>query len=191
MSPLMDGHCDLATYRRVLGVLYGLHAPLEHLLVAYSAGVSDMLDMRERLRVRLLRRDLLRVGMTEAEVDQLPLSAALPSVDTKGRFLGALYVREGSVLGGQALARKLDPLFGSIDLEGRRFFAGEANAGRLWRACCDAIEVAADQGHLAEMMEAAQATFDAIENWLDAAVADPRALEFRGLSSKSAFERLQ
>ncbi len=167
MRPLLDGCSDAPEYRRVLGHLFGFHAPLEHALFAAGAWLPDALGMDRRLRVAALRRDLGDLGMGTAEIEALPLVRALPRLDSAGRALGALYVREGSTLGGKVMAARLDPLLGAGELSGRRFLNGDADAGSSWRSCCVVIETAAAQGQLADMVAGAQETFAAFEAWLD------------------------
>ncbi len=167
MRPLLGGCSDAGEYRRVLEHLFGFHAPLEQALFAAEAPLPATLGMNQRRRVAALRRDLGDLGMGAAGIDGLPLVRALPRLDTAGRALGALYVREGSTLGGKVMAAKLDPLLGAGEMSGRRFLSGDDDAGSSWRSCCGAIEMAATQGHLVDMVAGAQETFAAFEAWLD------------------------
>jgi hypothetical protein len=62
-----------------------------------------------------------------------PMHGADIGFDTPARRLGALYVVEGSTLGGRHLARNLDPLLGSTESAGRRFFLGRgADTNAAW-----------------------------------------------------------
>ena len=60
--------------------------------------------MEQRYRAPLILEDLARLGFPA----QPPLCLAMPSLRTHAQLLGALYVMEGSTLGGQVIARQLD-----------------------------------------------------------------------------------
>ena len=87
-----------------------------------------------------------------------------PSLTGDGDYLGALYVVEGSTLGGAFIARALAPIAG----ENRRFFLGHGGEnGRLWRgfvARLDRLDAAPEQADAAE--RAADLTFAAFERWM-------------------------
>ncbi len=170
LKPLMTGEIDRAGYRELLMRLYGFHAPLEQALVSSAAELKLDLDMDRRLRVALLRSDMRDLGLDERAIGDLPTTASNPALTSEGAVLGALYVREGSTLGGKVLARRLDAVFDPGVLRGRRFLTGDGEDGGLWRSCGEAIEAAALRGHLAAMIATANATFLAFEAWLDGVV---------------------
>jgi heme oxygenase len=165
LQPLSVGKISRDAYKTLLTRLYGFHAPLERAIVAAGAGRPD-LQIDRRQRAALLRRDLVDLGLSEADIDALPTSTAVAAPRTPGRLLGALYVREGATLGGRQLARQCDGLFGPDTPTGRRFFSGQPDDPRLWQSLCAAIETAADEGHLPDMIDGAKETFDAMELWL-------------------------
>jgi heme oxygenase len=160
LGALARGDIGLDDYRRLLARLYGLHFPLERALIAAAAlyGLAPV-----GARAHLLARDLLDLGATQAQIARLP-GIDTPCLDGPGLFLGALYVREGSLLGATHLATALDPLLGEGEARGRRFLAsGEA---ALWRDCCASLEAGAEQGLLPQIIDGADATFRMIERWL-------------------------
>jgi heme oxygenase len=169
MAALASGAIDLPAYRALLGRLYGFHAPLENLLAvsewAERAEVQSVLSPR----AQLLRDDLQDLGADESAVERLPMAAAsmFPDFSAYGCFVGCLYVRAGSTLGGRLLSRALDPLLGTDNQLGRRFLAGCNGADLQWRQCCIAIEQATAGGHWNDMLTGANATFAALEGWLD------------------------
>lgn len=167
LETLAAGTMKIDAYRKLLGRLYGFHFPLEAELMAASWGEPFDLRMRERARVHRLRRDLLDLGSTCENIAALPLIDDLPILDSFGKFLGCLYVREGSTQGAAYLAKALDPLFGPTNVRGRRFLAPAAGDGELWRICCDALEEAGDRGFVPDMLAGAEQTFHAIESWLE------------------------
>lgn len=150
-------------YASLLAILYGFHQPLEAALVSHAGWQHSDLRMHERCRAHLLREDLSELGWIS--VADLPLAEPPADLGAPGRLLGCLYVREGSMLGGRVLARKLDYLLGTCSA-GRLFFSGRDNDPALWRACCTAIEGNNDKAEVNAMVLAAQETFESFERWI-------------------------
>jgi heme oxygenase (biliverdin-IX-beta and delta-forming) len=164
---LSEGTMSHSDYRALLSALYGFHRPLEIALRKTPAAWWHGLDVQPRLRAHRLAEDLADLGFDWTSAELLPFAKIKP-IDTPGRLLGCLYVREGATPGGQVLARSLDPLLGSGDA-GRRFLTGTRDTGRLWGEVCDALEAAGDGGHLDDIVEGARATSDAFEIWMNRA----------------------
>jgi heme oxygenase len=171
MAALASGAIDLPAYRALLGRLYGFHAPLENLLAASEWAERAELQSVLSPRAKLLRDDLLDLGADESAVEGLPKAAAsmFPNLSAYGHLVGCLYVRAGSTLGGRLLSRALDPLLGPDTQLGRRFLAGGNGADVQWRQCCVAIEQATAEGHWDDMLTGVNATFAALESWLNSA----------------------
>lgn len=110
---------DRAGYAAFLSAQAAAHLPVESALDAAGAE-SVQLDWPERRRAALLRADLAELGM---QADEL----AGPDLAGEPVLLGAIYVLEGSRLGGAYLARSV-PL--SLP---RRFLSAPAAPG-AWRA---------------------------------------------------------
>jgi heme oxygenase len=89
---------DPADYGRFLQAQAGAFAPMEAALDA--AGVTAIVpDWPDRRRSHALSADLSGLGLTE------PAPVAVPVLTTEAAILGALYVLEGSRLGGALLVR--------------------------------------------------------------------------------------
>jgi heme oxygenase (biliverdin-IX-beta and delta-forming) len=164
-AALADGVISPPSYRELLIRLYGFHAPLETLLVKAVSTASIDLQMQRRLRAARLRSDLQDLGVDQVAINRIPLATAMPNLSTTGRTIGALYVREGSTLGGRILARRLDNILGH-GFSGRQFLAGDGDDSRLWAACCGVVEQHATSGYLDDMVNGAIDTFDCLERWL-------------------------
>ncbi|WP_270933264.1 biliverdin-producing heme oxygenase [Falsiroseomonas oryzae] len=158
---LAEGRITRAGYVALLRRLLGFHVALEARLAEAPPLDRFGLDVAARRRAPLLRADLAWFGAA-AEGPMAPL----PCYATAAAALGALYVAEGSTLGGRHLARGLDALL-LPGPEGRRFLMGHgARHGEMWRACCAAIELCgAEPGARAAMIRAALETFAAFEAW--------------------------
>jgi len=150
------GTITLADYRALLIRLYGFYLPFEH-----AVGSED-------LRTQWLARDLASLGTDEAAVSHIPLCADFPSYDGPEDRLGALYVVEGSALGGRQLSRGLDRLLGEDPVEGRRFFAGRcAGTGDAWVDFLARLaSVGSEPQGRAALVRAAIETFELFEIWL-------------------------
>lgn len=83
-------------------------------------------------------------------------------------MLGALYVVEGSGLGGATLARRLEGLVGHGVLDGRRFFSGHGSrTGDAWRAYLLRLSNASPASEVrATIVATALATFALFEQWI-------------------------
>jgi heme oxygenase len=108
------------------------------------------------------------VGVEATTVARIRLCADIPRYDGLERRLGALYVVEGSALGGRVLCRGLDRLLGVEAIEGRRFFAGRgAGTGDAWRGFLDRLAtVGPEPIGRAALVSGAIETFEAFETWL-------------------------
>lgn len=118
--------------------------------VERAAPTALLPDWPERRRAALLRDDLDRLGVTR------PAEGRAPSLASPAAVLGAVYVLEGSRLGGRLLARSVPAHFP------RRFLtAGEP---RLWRALVAALdENLADPADRAKAVAAAREVFALFE----------------------------
>jgi len=131
--PLMAPDLSRATYAQVLACFYPLIAAWEawseaHAPLPLRALVAD------RRRAPLLERDLRTLGAELPAVHDFP-AARIPHIDSEeAAFLGAMYVIEGSTLGGQHIARHVEPLLGFAADAGTAYFRGYgAETGARWR----------------------------------------------------------
>ena len=84
-------------------------------------------------KVELLERDLL-ILQGDAPIADLPLPAALPKMETLNALLGALYVIEGSSLGGQVIYREVQKKLSLDSATGAAFFFGDGvQTFPLWK----------------------------------------------------------
>jgi heme oxygenase len=157
LSGVQHGTISLRDYRALLGRLYGFYLPFERAIGG------------DPLRTHWLVQDLAWLGVDATALARIRLCTAIPGYDCSARRLGALYVVEGSALGGRLLCRGLDRLLGASHVDGRRFFAGHgADTGMAWAAVMDRIAATgAEPVGRAAMVCAATETFEVFENWLN------------------------
>ena len=151
-------------YRDLLARLYGFHAAFDLEMQAAPAAFAQDIDLPARARADLIADDLVALGVSRAGVAALPRCEDLPRLSGEGDRLGALYVVEGSTLGGVFIARALAATAGNA----HRFFLGhESDHSRLWRDLVrrlDKLDATPEEAAAAEF--AALATFDAFERWM-------------------------
>jgi heme oxygenase (biliverdin-IX-beta and delta-forming) len=148
----------LAGYRDLLARFRGFHAAYEP---AIGAGLADEAFLGPRRRLGRLDADLAHLGLDAAAIAHLPAPPA-PRLDGPAA-LGALYVLEGSTLGGQVIGRRIAALHG-LETDGLAYYrAHGAATGAMWTAFRARLETVADETALTE---AAVATFRAIRVWL-------------------------
>lgn len=152
---LTTGTLTPATLEHFLGKLYGFLVPYEAQLRRHDFGPEWQLELRQR--AHLIREDL-------PLADALPLCPALPPLATRAQMLGALYVLEGSTLGGQVITRQL----AKAGLGQRRYFAGHAeHTGPLWKSFCQLLAAEATDDNQAEIVRSAIQTFQALHAWIE------------------------
>lgn len=155
LAAVAAGRIDIAGYRSLLHRLHGFYRPFEA-----AAGLPP-------LRSDWLARDLDAIGAAPGGTRHW--CARLPPLDSSEAILGALYVVEGSALGGRGLARQLGGLLGENTLVGRRFFASDgADPGIAWRAFVDQLAaVPAAARAQRTVIGAAVGVFGSFETWLE------------------------
>ncbi len=157
LAAVQDETITRADYVRLLGRLYGFYTAFEA-----AAGLSPT-------RSEWLEHDLTALGVSPSQRAGLPVCSGFPDLATPEAVLGALYVVEGSALGGVGLARHLDGVVGERSLDGRRFFSGrQAETGAAWKAYLQRLSAASVAStDRATVIFAANATFAVFERWLD------------------------
>lgn len=173
-SPMAASHIDLATYHDILTRYLEAHAAVESALEPWASELSRMgvaLDVRRK--VPLLVRDLTVTASRLARVPDTgaPLTFVLP---TLAAAFGALYVVEGSTLGGQHILKGLT----NTDLvranclgadAGLAYFNGYgAETAVMWRNFLTALgnADAADPASRDAVIQGAQSTFSLFEHVL-------------------------
>lgn len=166
LAPLLRSGLDRRHYGQVLRALLWLHQPLQASLAAGIARFGGGYELADR--VAWLRADLGFLGVAAdlpAEAWQAPVAA------TPRELAGMLYVVEGSMLGGQVIARQLAA---SLDLgvgTGASFFNGW---GRETPARWQAFWIHADvltNGGTDEACAAAAGLFESLLPGFDQALA--------------------
>ncbi|MCA3693210.1 biliverdin-producing heme oxygenase [Aquidulcibacter sp.] len=158
---LMDETIALPAYLLLLGRLHGYHSGLEQALdsaVFPERAQAPKVDYRSQ---RLLKdmEDLGSSGLGHTE------NVAHTDIKSYGAYLGVLYVREGSMMGGRALAAKLDHLC-SDQASGRSFFQGGSGDGASWQRLCRALDGLNEPEAQDQALQAALTSFQLFDTWM-------------------------
>ncbi len=165
---LPDSIRTIGDYRAWLGRFFGMYLPLEEFFRGFSAWGDWKIDLNALGQARALRQDLIALDCDPCSIE-LAAGDALPRLTSFAEALGALYVLEGSKLGGRMILRELLPRLSSEIAGAWTFFEGHgAETGARWvdfRSSLDAF-CAAEPAALDSVIEGANATFSAIHRWM-------------------------
>lgn len=167
LSSLMKPSLTRDVYVEVLKKFYGFFSPLEEKL-SEAFRATDLNEMiQSRLKVPLLQKDLVFFGLDLAKI---PHCENLSFLDTPAQCFGALYVTEGSTLGGQVISKTIRQSLEITSETGGSYFSGYGSQTMaVWAQTCKALEKFAFE-HEAErpqMIDAAAETFDQLRQWFD------------------------
>ena len=159
--PLMAPDLTRATYARVLECMYPLLSAWE--VWAAEHAPADLADLvAARRRSPMMRDDLLTLNAPLPEVHAFD-AAKIPGLPSRAAFLGAMYVIEGSALGGQYIAAHVGPLLQLTPGAGCSYFAGYgAETGSKWNEF-KAVVAAVDDRDSVGVIAAAKAMFAVFE----------------------------
>jgi heme oxygenase (biliverdin-IX-beta and delta-forming) len=155
-------------YSLLLQRFWGFYAPLEEHLLALHMRALYPFDSEQRRKVPLLKTDLQKLGLTEAEIRALPRCSELPDCTHYPQVFGCWYVVEGATLGGQLISRHMRAALGISREQGCAFFTSYGEqVGTMWKEFCGSLKVAAAvPGAEAVIIEAACQTFITLDRWL-------------------------
>ena len=141
---------------------YGFHAAWEPAL----EGVVPASLLRPRLKLPLLRHDLQSLGLDAKRLDSLPACAdAAILCASEAAAAGALYVLEGSTLGGRIIGRTLEAAHW---YPAQRLLYWEpygSDIGRRWSETLAYLD-SLPPGKSDVIVQGAVATFDLLRAWL-------------------------
>lgn len=153
-------------YRSFLVAQLGFHRPLEARFSRHEGLAAAVPDYPRRKKSHLLEDDLVALGMSVDQVRSLPQLERLPALDSLEQMLGALYVLEGSTLGGQFLVRHVGSVLPHLVPAATHFLdAYGRETGAMWKSFRNHVAAAATQLDQDALVRSATATFAAIKSW--------------------------
>jgi heme oxygenase len=154
-------------YRSVLRRFHGVHRTAEAAFQDLEGWDAIGIDPAERRKLPLLEADLRVLGDDDEAFAALPVGAPLPPLTDLPRALGAMYVLEGSTLGGRYITKSVGTTLGLTPGRGCSYFASYGDrVGPMWKSFGAAVDAFATTEELrATIAESADATFRAIDAW--------------------------
>lgn len=152
-------------YAALLGIFYSYFGGLE-LAMSKHPDLSFLPDYAQRRKSSALANDLV---VLDANLPPLALANKLPHIENYLQTIGAMYVMEGSTLGGKFIAKMIQKQLNMEEDTGLSFFKGYGEeTENMWQI----FKTAIDQLKLKEednitVIESANDTFLQFSNWFD------------------------
>ena len=165
LEDALDWRTRVATrdgYRDILARFHGFHAAYEP---AIGDALADAAFWEPRRRLAALEADLAHLGMPEPDIAALPRPSAVTFADAAAA-MGALYVLEGSTLGGQVIGRHIGALHGFADAGLVYYRAHGRQTGVMWNAFRARLDRLSSDAEAEAALASGTATFDALKAWL-------------------------
>lgn len=150
-------------YATILKMFYGFFHPLEKIIGQYVTK-NVLVDIDERRNSLFIVSDLKAMGYS---TEQLSVCNELPKINSSLTALGALYVLEGSTLGGRMISKMLmkNP-FVKFDESNLNFFSGyKENTGSKWTYFLSVIDQYSEDADV--IVAAANETFTCLTKWME------------------------
>ncbi len=165
MMPMLKGAQTLEDYASILQLFYGFFAPLEEKLHQHIT--TDILpDIKERRSAGRILHDLKAIHSS----DILQKTNNLPTINNFVQALGALYVLEGSTLGGMIIAKMLKSKNGlHITNEQLTFFNGYGEKTMaMWNSFKQTLnDTITTEAEIQEVVTTANQTFEKLKLWIE------------------------
>ncbi|RDC57843.1 biliverdin-producing heme oxygenase [Pedobacter chinensis] len=115
VNEIMNNSLSIDDYKKLLTINYIIHQKLENKLAnMLDADLADKLDMKNRLKLSALEKDLNYWKIDSLTLPGLDFELFIPEKNN-AEVLGALYVLEGATLGGNVIKKHIlaNPNFGA------------------------------------------------------------------------------
>lgn len=156
---------SLQDYLHILQIFYAYFGALEDQIDKYI-GADQLSDYAARRKTLSIKEDILALN---GIVPEKAMAADLPVIDDVLKAFGALYVIEGSTLGGQVISKMISKKLELATDEGLSFFRsyGEDTMA-MWDSFKVVLESHANTQHEADVItRAANETFQKFKVWME------------------------
>ncbi len=168
MQPIGNRTLTRENYTLILRKFYGFFQPLEIKIKQIPQLEYYLPDLSERRQAHRIISDLNQVTDMATAPENIPLCLHLPSITNPSEALGALYVLEGSTLGGKFISKIILETLGFTPASGTAFFSGYgAETGLKWKKFQEALVtyITGQPAQEAAVIAAADDTFRKLEQW--------------------------
>jgi heme oxygenase len=168
LRALLSDAISLDQYTAVQKRFYGFYRPIETRLISIRGWDDSEFELANRLKLPLLRGDLISLAVDAEQLPRLPCCDRIPSLGTVPEALGCLYVLEGSTLGGKIITRHLKKILPLDESRGCSFFNSYGNdVGRMWSSFLKVLERHCERHSDADVViHSAYQTFASLDRWL-------------------------
>ena len=158
-----------ARYRWFLEKMYGFYGPIEaNLEVRLGPFEKAGFDFSTRRKSSALLLDLLAIGVTRPELDELCLCETSFEINSPAQALGVLFVLEELIVGGEFVRQLISQRMGVDPDKAARFLAGYgANTVLMSRELSRVLASNISKKEEEEAIEAAQSVFADLLKWLE------------------------
>lgn len=165
LVPKLQAISSALDYVALLKAFYGYFFPVEQ-LIDQHINHSHLTDIDHRRKAGYILKDL---EVLRQSIIHLPLATTLPAINNVYQAFGALYVLEGSTLGGRGITKMLlkNGAAGIKENEVTFFNGYGTETGPRWMAFLQSLNsIASNDDDVAEMVKAANDTFYFFKLWL-------------------------
>lgn len=166
MFPVIKNISSREQYAGLLKLFYGYYKPLQD-GIDEKLDTSLLVDYEQRRRPGWILDDLETIGEPSASI---AICQNLPGIDSNAAAFGALYVMEGSSLGGKVICKTISENLGLAGVRGLKFFNSYGpETGSRWKTFLAALHSFDGKPEEPEIIETANSTFLRFYDWLDSA----------------------
>jgi len=163
MLPLIKGIKTIEDYVKLLHIFFGFYKPLQD-------QIDAVIDMKRMPEYKTFRRaewildDLDALGFT---AQHLPVCSLDFSISSAEDIMGALYVTEGSTLGGKVICKMIAASLQKNDTGGLRFFNAYGNeTGSHWKNFLAKLDTFSNTNGQQAIIDTAKNTFAGFQKWI-------------------------
>lgn len=163
MFPLIQGITDAKGYAKLLHLFYGYYKPLEN-GIDLHLDRQVLTDYNERRKTDWILRDLEDIAQANKTI---ALDNQAPLIQSNAAAFGALYVMEGSTLGGKIICKTIGENLSIPDKKGLSFFYGYGSeAASRWKYFLSALDQYSGKPEEEEIVSTANLVFKNFRSWI-------------------------
>jgi heme oxygenase len=149
-------------YIEVLKLFYGYFKPVEDRLDKYLSD-TDVPGYSQRRKSSSILSDIAALG----EGISMPVCNDIPEINSKEEAWGAMYVLEGSTLGGQIISNMIKKVLVMNDDSSLSFFKGYGNESeQMWKSFTETLNNSTTGDKQDITVGTAKETFIKFKNWV-------------------------
>ena len=164
LIPQIKKITTLHEYTKLLGIFYIYFREVESLIDSYLDD-SIIPHYAKRRKAKIIPQDIRNMHI---EQEAINLHPSLPVISCRAHALGAMYVLEGSTLGGKIISSILKDNLSAAGKPSYKFFDGYGeNTGEMWLSFTTALNSFPATAYESDkIIQAASDTFKKFEEWI-------------------------